>query len=918
MYHCHLDFYLAGSPCRAFDLIREIPPVKCFSHDFYESASPEADRLASSDVIILNVCGGDIADIIRLVTENKRQTAHLIIIAVKEDIPHIAENFPEITDIWASPMSDSEIRFRFSNWQKAYKMKMDFWESKNFFESAFNSSPNLVWYKDREGIHEKVNDSFCRTVSKTKKQVEGRDHYYIWDADPNDPANQNCMESDIEVMENRRMFVAEETVLSGGEEKLLTTYKSPLYDVDGSVMGTVGIGVDITQERAYEQEILKKNHVLESIFSSVDCGILCHSVDGKRIINVNRTALKILGYSSYDDFARDFDMIAGSVEEEDKQILRDTIKSLKNEGDSVSIEYRINHGNGEVLHVMSNIKLLCENGELFYQRSLLDCTAQKKQEEENEQRQTELIQALSIDYSCIFFLDLDSGVCSPLRAGDNSNSIVDALNADSPFEENIKNYIQNFVCGEDRDMMLKFLSVGFIRENLLSNKKLYSNFRTVKNSETEYYEVKIVRAGLWRKKRGAVLGFRSVNEETRMEMEQKKILEDALTQAQSANKAKSVFLSNMSHDIRTPMNAIIGFTNLAIAKIDQTEKVKDYLYKIMMSGNHLLSLINDVLDISQIESGKLQLEESFCNIPEFLADLCSMIHNDLREKNLDFKIETSVVNEDIYCDKLQLNRALTNIINNSIKYTDNGGKIRFYITEKDGVSSGYSEYEFCIKDTGIGMSEEFISRIFELFARERNTTNSGIQGTGLGMAITKNIVDLMNGTIEVKSEQGTGTEVVIRFMFRIDSEKTQEKETPAVVEPENIFAEKNDKGVRILLVEDNELNQEIATEILNEAGFSADVAENGEKAVKMLSESEHGYYRVILMDIQMPVMNGYEATKAIRSLPDRKLSRIPIIAMTANAFAEDEQETLKSGMNGHLAKPIDIKKLIDILNRYCK
>ncbi len=815
------------------------------------------------------------------------------------------------------PISDSEIKYRFSNWQKVSKIKMDYWETEYFFESALNSSPNLIWYKDKNGIHEKVNDSFCRTVNKTKEQVEGRDHYYIWDADPDDPANQNCMESDIKVMQNKRMFVAEETVLSGDGERLLTTYKSPLYDVDGSVMGTVGIGVDITQERAYEREILRKSHVLESIFASVDCGILCHSLDGKRIINVNRTALRILGYDSYNDFADNFDMIADSVDDEYKQPLRDMIMGLKNEGESASMEYCVKHKNGEVIHVMSNTKLLSENGELFYQRSLLDCTAQKQQEKENEQRQAELMQALSIDYSCIFFLDLDSGICSLIRADDENDSIVTALNARRPFADNIKEYTRNFVHGEDSDAVRSFLSVNFIKNQLFTKQKLYMNFRIMKNNDIEYHEVKIVRAGSWRKSRGAVLGFRSVNEETRKELEQKSILETALKQAQSANKAKSEFLSNMSHDIRTPMNAIIGYTNLAMTKIDQTEKVKDYLYKIMLSGNHLLSLINDVLDISQIESGKLQLDETVCNIPEFIGELKNMVQNDLYRKNLGFEIETSVVNENIYCDKLQLNRALINIINNSVKYTNNGGKINLSVTEKNNVSKGYSDYEFRIRDTGIGMSKEFLGHIFELFAREYNTTNSGIQGTGLGMAITKNIVDLMNGTIEVNSEQGKGTEVVIRFMFRIDSEKTRMKDSlPDVAEPENIFAEKQSSNVRILLVEDNELNREIATEILGEVGFTSDVAENGEVAVKMLSESGRGYYGVVLMDIQMPIMNGYEATKAIRRLADKKLATIPIIAMTANAFAEDEQEALKSGMNGHLAKPIDIKKLVDMLNKY--
>ncbi|MDE7225732.1 MAG: response regulator, partial [Ruminococcus sp.] len=728
--------------------------------------------------------------------------------------------------------------------------------------------------------------------------VEGRDHFYIWNVDPDDPASSghDCMESELEVIRSEKTCISEETVMSGNEIKILTTYKSPLYDVDGSVMGTVGIGIDITQERAYQQEIVNNNHVLEDIFAAVDCGILCHSIDGNHIIKVNQTALKILGYNSYSELSDNFEIIAHSVHDDDKPALINAIKKLKNEGDSVSVAYKVNHSDGKVIHVMGNIKLLKENNELFYQRFLLDCTAQKKQEEENKRRQMELIQALSTDYSCILLLDLDLNLCTPIRSEEIYDSIFDVLSAEDAFDKNISRYIRAFVYEDDKDKVTQFFSVDNLKDEIEKKKLMYINFRLTLNGKIEYYESKVVQTGRWDNYHRVVVGFRSVDKETRNEMEQKRLLETALIQANSANKAKSVFLSNMSHDIRTPMNAIIGFSNLASAKIDHKEKVRDYLNKITSSGNQLLGLINDVLDISQIESGRLQLDETLCNIPELMNELQSIIHNDIKEKNLSFTLKLNITDNNICCDAVQLNRVLMNVINNSIKYTNAGGKIDVEIYQENTANSGYANYGICVTDSGIGMSEEYVSHIFELFSRERNTTNSGVQGTGLGMAITKNIVDIMNGTIDIKSEQGVGTTVSIVLPLRVYSDISHN--TAGSAENNDIYsAGKNadDSKYRILLVEDNELNREIATEILSESGFYIECAENGQIAVNMINDSEPGYYKVVLMDVQMPVMNGYEASKAIRKLPDKQLAEIPIIAMTANAFAEDVQEALKSG-----------------------
>lgn len=907
MYHCHIHFYLAGHQCREFDIIKEMPPLENFTHEFSQSDEPDRVTAAKADVILANLKDMDVKKALGLLLPDKRKEAELIVLSDKAVILDLGDNLTEIKDIWTVPMSEEEIRFKFLRWQQTYKMSKDYWETNHFFESTINSVPNLIWYKDKAGLHEKVNDSFCKAVNKKKSQIEGRGHAYIWNVEQDDPA---CIESEHQVMSKRKTYVSEETIKTGDGIKLLTTYKSPLYDIDGSVMGTVGVAIDITQERAYEQELIKRNRMMETVFTSIDCGVLCHTVDGSKILSINTAALKILGYETLDELISDgFDMVAQSVIDEDKEKVRECLGKLKNEGDSVSMEYSVKHADGKIIHVMGNMKLLKENGELFYQRFLLDCTDQKLQQEREEKRQMQLLQALSIDYMFVCYFDLDTSAGNILRIDDDSISIINKVfDGEIPMTESLERYIQMFVYEEDREMLRQFSSQDrLIRE--LAEKNMYSvNYRAVSGNEIKYYEMKIVRAGEWKQYRGIVLGIRSVDEETRNEMEKKRMLENALVQANKANKAKSVFLSNMSHDIRTPMNAIIGFTSLALSHIDNIEQVEEYLRKIMTSGNHLLNLINDVLDMSRIESGKMKLEENPCRLSDILQGLYNIIQADAKAKKLELNIESAdVENEDVICDELRLNQVLLNLLSNAVKYTGEGGSVRLKLTEKTGAPEGYANYEFCITDNGIGMSEDFVQHIFEPFEREKNTTFSGIQGTGLGMAITKNIVDMMNGSIEIKSKKDSGTEVLVSFVFKLNSQTKEQRD----VKDKSLNLQKG----RILLAEDNELNQEIAASILSDAGFSVEIAGNGQIAVDMLKQSQEGYYQLILMDVQMPIMNGYEATKEIRKLSDKKLSSIPIFAMTANAFEEDKQEALRCGMNGHIAKPIDVEKLFEVLDK---
>jgi PAS domain S-box-containing protein len=389
--------------------------------------------------------------------------------------------------------------------------------------------------------------------------------------------------------------------------------------------------------------------------------------------------------------------------------------------------------------------------------------------------------------------------------------------------------------------------------------------------------------------------------------EQRKLLEEALEKAQRASQAKTLFLNNMSHDIRTPMNAIIGFTNLAATHMDNQELVRSYLDKITTSSSHLLSLINDVLDMSRIESGKVVIDEMACSLPHVLQDLQSMIQTDLEDKGLNFHLDDSaLVHPYVVCDQLRLNQVLLNILSNALKFTPAGGDISVSATERPGNGPDAAVYEFCIRDTGIGMAPDFLEHIFEPFERERTSTVSGIQGTGLGMSITKNLAELMNGKIIVESRKGQGSAFLCTFSFPF-SEHPAGQNMPGGPDAQQIA------GCRLLLVEDNELNQEIAMTILEEAGCTVDVASDGAEAVEKVRGSSADPYDLVLMDIQMPVMDGFEATKVIRAMEIPCLASLPIVAMTANAFEEDRQRVLAAGMNGHLGKPIDVDKLFSTL-----
>ena len=418
-------------------------------------------------------------------------------------------------------------------------------------------------------------------------------------------------------------------------------------------------------------------------------------------------------------------------------------------------------------------------------------------------------------------------------------------------------------------------------------------------------EGSIVKCGL--------LVFNDVTDQKKKELQANIELEDAYNKSQSASKAKTSFLFNMSHDIRTPMNAILGFADLIEKHLDDKDKCKMYLQKLKSSSSFLLSLINNVLDMARIESGQTEIVESVWNVNNFVSDLVSVFESAIKEKNLKFIKFMDIKHENVYCDATRLRQIYLNIISNAVKYTPNGGEIKLIIKEIECDKEGYARFQTVVSVTGIGMSKEFLPHIFEEFSREKTTTESRVVGTGLGMPIVKTLVTLMHGTIEVESEQGVGTKFTVTLDHRI-ARKEEIKVEEEEIKDKDIVSY---KGKRILLAEDNELNTEIAVTILEEAGFIVEHAENGQVCVDMIKNAKIGYYDLVLMDIQMPVMDGYKATETIRAINNPRCD-IPIIAMTANAFDEDKRKAYVIGMDGHIAKPINIPQLLETISKVLK
>ena len=550
-----------------------------------------------------------------------------------------------------------------------------------------------------------------------------------------------------------------------------------------------------------------------------------------------------------------------------------------------------------------------DTGDILGLAVVKNITSNYKREEEKVY-QLEIINALSIDYTNVFMVNLMTNRIRIVRMNDVAGAFYSDELGEQYYDDALEFYIDVSVYSDDRDMMRMAFSRDNILRQLIKRETFYVNFRSNINNKLQYMKLKVVRIGDIKETGNFLLAFMNVDDEIEHEMKQKKLLQDTLSMAESASHAKTMFLSNMSHDIRTPMNAIIGFTTLALNHISEQAMVKTYLDKIKSSSNHLLSLINDVLDMSRIESGKMKINKTVSTVEKIVGDVDTVMQSQIQMKHLEYSlIKRGNLTRPVMMDGLRLNQILINIVGNAVKYTPEYGKVQFMITEMPSISDNTSSYQFRIKDNGIGMSKKFLEKIFMPFERDENKAIAKIQGTGLGLAITKSLVDIMEGSIFVKSEEGKGSEFLVCF----DLENAKEGELSVEEKKENVYESSvidSFKDVRILLVEDNELNREIATELLKSVGFILDEAENGSQAVQMVNDSPAGYYKVILMDVMMPVMNGYESTKKIRSLEDKAKSNVPIIAMTANAFEEDKNQAIECGMDKFVSKPFDINDLL--------
>lgn len=641
----------------------------------------------------------------------------------------------------------------------------------------------------------------------------------------------------------------------------------------------------------------------------------------EEILYANKSMLRIFNCDTMEEFREiTGNSFRGLVHPDDIDAVERSIREqIKNSDDDMDyVEYRIVQKGGEIrwLEDYGHFSNNDTDGQIFYV-FVVDATERKKRQLEKEEKQVqeqgrrlELIEGLSIDYESIFYADLDSDRIQAYRISHRLKKKFKNNYTVRQFSGFDSEYIQTWVYPCDREIISQATDAAYIRQRLSNSKSFNTTYRIVQNGKVEYLQLRIVNVGDDKHISQIVMGYRSIDDEIRYEIEQKKMLEDALEQAKSSNIAKNTFLSNMSHDIRTPMNAIVGFAALAKNHIDNNRKVQNYLDMIETSSDQLLKLINDVLEISSFEAGRIHLEENACSLLDIAGDVQASIQPRAAAKNIAFILNISELEHyTVYSDRSKLFQILIRIARNAVKYTESGGKIVVTFKETANTSKDHSTYQFIVEDNGIGISEAFIEHIFDPFERQKNTTLSGVYGTGLGLTITKNIVDMMGGTIEVRSAVGKGSAFTITLSLRTQDRQFQP------FSPKKISPLPSPKQQKILLVEDNEINLEIEVELLQNVGFLVDTATDGSIAVEKIRNSKPGDYDLILMDIQMPIMDGYHATTAIRQIENPLLASIPIVALSANALDEDRRMSMESGMNAHLAKPVNMPQLMELIGK---
>lgn len=681
---------------------------------------------------------------------------------------------------------------------------------------------------------------------------------------------------------------------------------------------------------------------LKAFIDAIPGGFLIYAQGGdEKIVYANEALIRLFGCADLNEF---LDYTQGTFKkvvhpddlEDVEKSIDEQIETDKNDFDYV--EYRIIPKNGVVRWVedYGHLVRTANAGAFFYvfisdatekltkrivetAELLNDKNEKEKQlnsliEEYDKERKLirqehlqrlEVIEGLSVNYDTILYGDLNGNTLLPYRLSDRLKNKFGENFEVRDIKWFFNDYAKSFVHAEDKAAFKEKTDADYIKRALSNEKTYYINYRCVFDGKIRYMQLRVVNVGKAKTVSQIVLGCRDVSGEVENEMKQKKLLETALENAKLADAAKSAFLSNMSHDMRTPLNAILGYAALAKKNVADPASALDAIERIENAGKQILDLVEKVLKISSAETGRISGGESLCDIEKMLGGIFETIRGDARKKNLSAELDCSrIVHREAYADEQNLKQIITLIANNAVKYT-NSGKIKICAAEKESRQSEYSVYEFIISDTGIGIPERFLPRMFDPFERADNTTQSKVFGAGLGLTIAKSLAEAMGGAITVKSEEGKGSE----FTFTVSLRAVKEEKSGAGGKAFDAA------GMKILIAEDNELNLEIETEILQEMGFETDSAENGKIAVEKIKNSKAGEYSLVIMDIQMPEMDGRTAARAIRGLGDPALSEIPIIALSANALDSDVRLSVEAGMDGHLAKPIDVPKLLQAIER---
>ena len=717
----------------------------------------------------------------------------------------------------------------------------------------------------------------------------------------------------------------------------MTKRKKDSEHID-KLFSLLNINPDGATQSADTAQYDKTAVALRKFIAEIPGGFFFYRASDGRVLYVNDALLDIYLCDTREQFKKlTGNKFAGMIHPDDvkrvKKTISEQIKGKQN--DLGYVEYRIVRKDGSVRWVEDYGHFVHdESGDIFYvfvsdatdkitrRLALIDAEQQKEQQiksiideydkerklisQEHLQR-LEVIEGLSVNYESICYVDLDAESILPYRISTRLVKQFENKLQSKPLGWFLSDYNKVWVHPDDRARFKERTSPKYIRATLAKTDTYYLNYRCTENGETKYIQLRIVNVGEKSHIQKLVLGFRKVDDEIMQEMKQKQLLETALNTAKLADKAKNTFLSNMSHDMRTPLNAIFGYTELARKNADVPDAVHRYLDKIEIAGRQMLALVEKVLDFSCVKSSDSPAELAACSLYAILGDVEATIRPRADAKQMDFKLITHITNEVVLADADKLKQLLTNLADNAVKYTQNGGRVRI-TTDESEAQNEYSTFTFAITDNGIGISEDGLKRIFEPFERDTNTTMSGEYGTGLGLTIVKHLVDSMGGTIDTASELGKGSIFTVKFTF-----KRPDDATPPEPPKHDHCA-----GKHILLVDDNDINLDVETEILQDLGFDVDVAENGQIAVDKVKNSKHGRYDLILMDIQMPVMDGREATRAIRALSDPVLAGIPIVALSANAFDSDKLESIACGMDAHLPKPIDETLLLDTISKVTK